>query len=123
MYSVALHSSGRTYFLGSPFLWGKYESNPIVGKGNLSAWHRAVWVLVPAVTEFSGSTSCSAPADLGPIGSCSSSAEVWVQGGEETHRSCEKLGLGAALCTGRIGGLFPAGSVPRKPRVRSWGHF
>lgn len=53
------------YYLGSASLGGKYESDLIVGKGTLSAWYRAVWVLVPAVTEFSGNASCSAPAGLG----------------------------------------------------------
>ena len=36
---------------GLPLCGGRFESRLIVDEGNFTAWHRAVWVLVSAVTE------------------------------------------------------------------------
>lgn len=114
------------YYLGSASLGGKYESDLIVGKGTLSAWYRAVWVLVPAVTEFSGNASCSAPAGLGLLEVAAPLQRRMCREGKKPSGQSgqvDKLALGAALCPGRIGSLFPAGPVPWKPSVRFWGHF
>lgn len=69
----------------------KSESILTAGKGNLTAWHRAVRVLAPAATvSFLGIPAAQHLETWDPLGGCHLSPKGPEEGGEEMHWSCEK---------------------------------